>query len=199
MTVNQDRLHEAWRDRLHAVGRAQARYLWFLVIAGLFYWGLRSGSLQSSPDRGLSLPLVHLELDIGPVREAGAFVISFLAIVVMGAFRAFQTASDTLQIAPIDDARGEATDLDPNFLDLAFYSRPSSCLWIRRLVHFKYPVFISLALAEATFLLVDLWPPWSTRQRGILGVLGLAFWLLAVGQVGRLWYGRFVGAYNMAR
>lgn len=199
MPANQDRLHEAWRDRLHAVGKTQARYLWFLVIACLFYWGLQSGSLHSSPDSGLSLPLVHLELEIGPVHEAGAFVISFLVLVVMGALRAFRTATETLQFAPVDDPHGEATDIDPNFLDLAFYSSRSSRIWLRRLVHFKYPAVLSFALVEAAVLLVDLWPPWSTRQRGILGVLGMVFWLPAVGQVVWLWYRRFVGACRMRR
>ncbi len=44
---------QAWLGRMGVVGRAQARYLWLLLITGLFYLALHirvSGSGSGAPD-----------------------------------------------------------------------------------------------------------------------------------------------------
>lgn len=140
-----EELDPHWLARLHALGRMQACYLWFLVIAGVFYWQLRL-----SPSSALKVPIIDLSLDSSTVLEAGPFVLSFLMLVEIGATKAYSVATEKLAFAPFDDPRGEATDTEPTFLDMAFYTArrsrrvgesPVAFKWV---AHLKYPTFLSL-------------------------------------------------------
>ena len=65
-----DGLDPHWLARLQALGKMQARYLWFLVIASIFYLGLSSGTLR--PMNGVvKVPVLNLELDVAPILAAG--------------------------------------------------------------------------------------------------------------------------------
>ena len=178
-----------WLARLHALGRMQARYLWFLVISSLFYLGLSSGTLQATEGK-VKAPIVNLELDVAPILAAGPAILSFLVLVVMGALRAYRRAGEHLGLGP-SDQRGEATDTEPNFLDLAFYSTGSKRPILRHVEHivlFKYPVFLSLVLVQAGYL----WRYWTLS---VLGVLGVLLWLIAWWQVALLWHQRLRGIW----
>ena len=68
--VMSDGLDPHWLARLQALGKMQARYLWFLVIASIFYLGLSSGTLR--PMNGVvKVPVLNLELDVAPILAAG--------------------------------------------------------------------------------------------------------------------------------
>jgi len=54
-----DRLDPYWLGRLQAIGKMQARYLWLLVVASVFYFGLSSGILR--PTNGdVKVPVLNL-------------------------------------------------------------------------------------------------------------------------------------------
>lgn len=189
MDKNEERAH--WLERLNALGRLQARYLWFLIIAAVFYWQLRL-----SPRAELKVPIIDLFVDTSAVLEAGAFVLCFLVLVELGAARAYSVATEKLGFG-FNDPLGEATDKEPNFLDMAFYTAgptrglspsPTVLKWI---AHLKYPAFFTLVLAEAVWLLWGLWPIVGSVRRTVFAVLGLVAWLVAAWRVGEQWRTRF--------
>ena len=176
--------------RMQSLGKMQARYLWFIAVATIFYWQLRS-----SPSAQLKVPLIDLYLDARAVLEAGPFVLSFLVLVEIGTVTAY-TAVLRKHVGH-DDARAEEVDGEPNFLEMVFYipyrlrtstsSIASVWHWINRN---KFVVFLSLALVQPAFLLYDLWPL-GTTGRAVFFLLGTATWLLAVGQVVEQWWTKF--------
>src|SRR5947209_14702033 len=85
-----------WVERFHAIGRAQARYLWVLFLACLFY-----GALVQTPNASgghLEVPIVGLKLDERWVLDSGGPVISFLLLVITGALRACTNAVAELKL-----------------------------------------------------------------------------------------------------
>jgi hypothetical protein len=174
-----------WLARLQALGKMQARYLWFLVIASIFYLGLSSGTLR--PTNGeVKVPVLNLELGVAPILAAGPAVLSFLVLVVMGALRAYGRATENLGIER-SDPRGEATDTEPNFLDLAFYPTESTrpvLRYVPRIVLFKYPVFLSLVLVQPGCLF------WHSALSAV-GIVGILVWCVASWRVAFYWHRRF--------
>jgi len=176
--------------RMQSLGRMQARYLWFIVVASIFYWQLRS-----SPSAQLKVPLIDLYLDTRTVLEAGPFVLSFFVLVEMGAATAYTAV--LRKLIGYDDARAEEVDAEPNFLEMALYiphrlrasTGTLARLW-RWINRHKFPAFLSVVLLQATFLLYDLWPLGTTR-RVVFASLGMATWLLAAAQVSEQWWTRF--------
>jgi hypothetical protein len=179
-----------WLERLKAVGKMQARYLWFLVVAMIFYGGLESGALRPADNDTVKVPIFNLELDTAPILATGPFVLSFLVLVIMGTLKAYRRASEKLGITNLHEL-GEATDVDPNFLDLAFYSWGSKWLVLRYLAKlglFKHAALLTLALAEAAWL-------WHEQSFGILRassfvivvtIVGGVVWIIACWNL--LWY-----------
>jgi len=204
-------LESFWPARLQAVGKMQARYLWFLVVSGIFYGALASGALRPSENGdAVKVPVLNLELDSAAILTTGPLVLSFLVLVITGALRAYRHASEQLKIDKWDD-RGEATDTEPNFLDMAFYSRGPkrgaenttgrgalkkhlatvkrlALHYVHKLVAFKYPVFLSLALVEAAWLwwfVESSLAPFSSFA-SVVNIVSVFLWLIACAQV--LWY-----------
>jgi len=174
-----------WLARLQALGKLQARYLWLLVVASVFYFGLSSGTLR--PTNGdVKVPVLDLELGVASILAGGPVVLSFLVLVVIGALKAYRRASEQLGIDPADP-RAEATDAEPNFLDMAFYSMGSTRPVLRHIPHvvqLKYPVFLSAVLLQAGNLLRHSTP-------SVVGVMGVIVWFVAVWQVAWYWHRRF--------
>src|SRR5437867_11454175 len=108
----QEHEREFWLRRLEATGRAQARYLWLVLLAGLFYAALyaRSPSWQI-----IKVPVDDLELDTLTVLASGGPIIAFLVLVVMGAVRAWPHALEQIRGRPASDA--EQVDTHPTAPD----------------------------------------------------------------------------------
>jgi hypothetical protein len=172
-----------WLARLQAVGKMQARYLWFLVVACSFYGGLASGALRPADGNAVKVPVLNLELDSAPILTTGTLALSFLVLVIIGTLKAYRFASEQLGATKLLEL-GEATDVEPNFLDMAFYSgkwaktprppilesvnSPWFAKWWRVMGHLtqllgliKYPALLTLALVEAAWL-------WWKVSRSIL-------------------------------
>src|SRR2546421_9898867 len=116
MTSETERQH--WVRRLEATGRAQARYLWLVLVVGLFYAALR---IRGAPLEPISVPVVGLKLDAATVLASGGPILAFLVLAVMGAIRAWTHALEQYRGAvPAKDA--EQLDTHPNALDLAMYT-----------------------------------------------------------------------------
>ncbi len=96
-----------WVERFHAIGRAQARYLWVLLLACLFY-----GALVKSDTGGgaaLEVPVLGLKLDSGWVLASAGPVISFLLLVILGALRASSNVIAELKLGAGNTLRSAST------------------------------------------------------------------------------------------
>ncbi len=55
-------LDPRWLERLQVVGKAQARYLWVLLIAMIFYAALQQRVRAGLNETSLKVPIVDLEV-----------------------------------------------------------------------------------------------------------------------------------------
>src|SRR5262245_9493914 len=111
---------------MNAVGRAQSRYLWVLLLVALFYPAVTARFAAPGVHPILKVPVVGLEFDAGVVLASGPAVIALVVLIVMGSLRAIEVAID--HIDPVLEVPGEMERFDehPNALDLAFYTTADS-------------------------------------------------------------------------
>jgi hypothetical protein len=188
-----------WERRLDSLGRAQSRYLWILLVTGLFFWSLKptAGQLTSTA------PLIGIELDTAILEAASSSVLFILVLVAFGALSAYGVAYDewkkavgaTPGSAPEEDLLAEAADPVPNALDLAVYSVERVHPRIKTLMLFAYPGYLSIFAFEG----IRLWCRFRTGPTtlpgytfflttgAVLGVIAsaqlLAFWFRRVRRV----------------
>ncbi len=135
-----------WVDRFHAVGRAQSRYLYSLLVVCLFFWALYSRLASEQHGTALSIPIAGIEIDGFVVLASGPVVISLVLLAALGTFPAIRTAQEKI------GALGtpfEALDTSPTAIDFIVYSRHEG---VRRLALLSYPFALTLALVEAVWL-----------------------------------------------
>ena len=162
-------LDQYWLNRLQAVGKAQGRYLWILLISALFYAALRARVIDSTAEtNSLKVPLIDIELSAQVVLASGAPVISFVVLAVTGALRAFGQARTKLGLGSGGDWRAEAVDTHPNAIDLALYTTAKSPKLIATVTYFAYPVFLTAALAEAAWAVERLFRSFATCSRLVI-------------------------------
>lgn len=145
---------EAWVQRSVVVGKAQARYLWLLLLTGLFYLAVHAQIISGMPgtsDR-LVIPLIDLALSAVPVWASGPAVISTLILAVHGTLRAYKTAAKALSVETF--GVGEEYDLAPNTLDFVAYTTSESPPWARGVLLLTYPLYLGIFCAEAWWLLL---------------------------------------------
>ena len=182
--MQEDEQRQFWIRRLEATGKAQARHLWVLLIAQLFYLALHASGANSHE---ITVPVIDLRLNALTVLASGAPVIAFLVLVVMGAIRAWTHAVEQVAgTSPVKDA--EHLDAHPNAIDFAMYTTTRSPAVIKKILYFVYPLFLLIALVESAWL--GAWlgrnplVPWRVVFIGVLAVtwipaafLVLAMWL----------------------
>jgi len=83
--VKSETEHEQWLRRLDATGRAQARYLWILLLACLFFFSLRQSEASSQQ---ISVPVLDLKLNAAAVLASGGTIIAFIVVASFGAIAA---------------------------------------------------------------------------------------------------------------
>jgi|SRR5215831_16534130 len=172
-----DETNDRWIARAEATGRAQARYLWLILIAGLFFAALRSRATPSTP---INVPIVDLQLDAATVLASGGPILAFLILAAIGAIRAWTHAIDQIRAAHAE-IPVEALDSHPNAIDLAVYTTDHSPKLLRDVLYFAYPLFLLGALLEAGWLILAGWHllPNGTR-RLFVGVVVVTWFPAAV-------------------
>jgi len=170
-----------WLERLQVVGKAQARYLWVLLVIMIFYAALQQRVRVGIDETSLKVPIVDLEVSGSVVLGFGPALISFLVLVILGTMRAYTKARGQLGLGRADWS-GEELDTSPNAIDFAFYTTRASPKVVATVLHFPYTAFLLAGLVEAAWLakrLVDACAPapWMFVVAG--GVLWLpAVWLV---------------------
>jgi hypothetical protein len=172
--VTTDSEREFWMRRLEATGRAQSRYLWFLLIACLFYAALFARTVSQT----ITVPIVDLNLDSLSVLASGGPVIAFLVLAIMGAIRAWTHALE--QIRGVDSRAGaEQLDTYPNAIDLAIYTTDKSPKTLRSILYFAYPVVLIAALIESVVLWYSVVQTPGFPHKAAVIILQALIWLPA--------------------
>ena len=193
-------IKQGWIKRLDAVGRAQGRYLWLLLVSGLFYFALDVYLSADSMRFALPLvvPIVGVSLNTLLVWAAGPAVLGFLVVGAMGSLSALRRAREALGVEGSEDR--EAFDSAPTALDFAFYTTAESPLGLQRACLFIYPVYFTLFVVEAGWLLYrQVRPPAMGPARPLLWSLGVVLVLVALIQVGAHWRSTYVRATALGR
>jgi hypothetical protein len=176
-----------WKRRLSAVSSAQAKYLWALVVLGIFYFVLqRSLGNPIGADRdAVELPVLGIPLPVAAISLAAPSVLFFVLLVVMGSMRAYRTA-ETKATSP--GTPSEAIDASPNPLDLAVYTTTDSPTWLQRVLVLTYPLFLSVFAAEATWILLSLFKAPDGLATWLFRLLGVLTGIPALVLLLRLWH-----------
>ena len=154
--MGREDMQPLWRARITSIGHAQARYLWLLLIFGIFYWSLRTP--VETPR--VMLPLVGVDFDVEALRASGPAVLFFIIIVTFGTLRAHGEALRELGVprdpkvalSESDQLFAEASDSSPNPLDFAAYSRRKWKGLPWALLLLNYPLYFAFFAAEGVFL-----------------------------------------------
>lgn len=179
-----DELRALWLDRLHAVSKAQARYLYTLLVLALFFWALRSQIASTPEHSSIKVPLVGLPVDSHVVLASGPIVLSLAVLAILGTFPAVSRAYDEYKRRSPSPNEFEAIDTNPNAIDLAVYSRPESKSSSLGLI--SYPLVLSLTVFESGVLLV--WLACSeVSARIIFFPLGVLVTVAALPRLLSLW------------
>jgi hypothetical protein len=155
---------DEWRDRFRAVAKAQGRYLWLLLFAGVFYIALdRSVSEQERvPEQGKvpteqagpprqQVPLIGVELSSRTVWASGSLVLGFIALTTLGTFPALTHAYSRANPSGESKRCFECLDTEPNAIDFAVYTLLGTPKW-KKLGLAAYPLFITIIVGEAAWL-----------------------------------------------
>jgi hypothetical protein len=192
--MNEIRLR-LWERRLASLGAAQSRYLWLLLILGLFFLSLKSSLEQPTA----TLPGISIEIETAILEAASPSVLFLLVIVVHGSLRAYGAAAQEWrkeaglhQLPRDEDVRlAEALDPVPNALDLAVFTMRRFEASIYSLLLFVYPLYLSIFTYEGVRLWCRLLKNiyWFPAGR-FFAIVGAGLGLIASIQVLVLWYSR---------
>jgi len=145
---------EEWRERFRAVAKAQRRYLWILLIAGVFYLALDTTISQQSQPSQQNLPLIGIDVDSTVVWASGSLVLSLIALAALGTFPALTHAYSKAN--PNGNERPfESLDTEPTAIDFIVYTKTRTSLWAR-LGLVTYPLFINIIVVESIWLWIRL-------------------------------------------
>jgi len=145
---------EQWRERFRAVAKAQGRYLWILLIVGVFYLALDTTISQQTESSRQNLPLVGIEVDSKVVWASGSLVLSLIALAALGTFPAVTHASS--KVNPDGNGRAfERLDTEPTAIDFIVYTKPGASRWAK-LGLLTYPLFITIWVIESICLWIRL-------------------------------------------
>jgi hypothetical protein len=177
---------QAWLARYNRVAAAQAKYLWALLVVGVFCWvTTHPATISSAAPQPFSAPLLNIPVSSDAVLAASPAVILFLQLVIFGTLRAASKAEDSLKPEKI----GETDDEHWNAIDWAVYTTIKAKGWVKKTASFAYPVYMLVFTTEALYFLYRLIATravisgrWlfvgiATIEAVIVAILTVGFWL----------------------
>lgn len=154
--VSQPPETEIWWSRYEAVGRAQGRYLYILVVACVFYgivWHetVRDQLSTEVHHASVEIPILQFTLESLPLLRTAPLVLGLCLLAVLGSMQACAQAADRLEALRPKVLR-TAFDKAPNLLDMIMYpgSRPGRTAIA--LTWMSYPALLVAAFLEGTAL-----------------------------------------------
>jgi hypothetical protein len=159
-----------WLERAKAVGAAQSRYLWILLLLMVFFAALRLSPAKTSA----TLPVIGLEISSAVVLSSGIGVLSFIVLATTGTMRALKRAEGQ----GLRGHSGEEFDVHPNVIDMALYCPPGSNRVFVHLARAAYLLFLALGLLEAAWLSPNL-TGLPLGYASVVGVVSGLIWIRA--------------------
>ncbi len=144
-----------WKARLNAASAAQARYLWVLLVLGVFYLAIDARQPASGAPSDVEFPVLKIPISSAVIWESSPAVLFFLILVLSGGQRAYKRAEAVLKTMRVTES--EPVDHSPNAIDFVAYTSPSSPQLAQRILRFTYQLFVSLFAVEAGYLLWRIW------------------------------------------
>lgn len=146
--------NDHWVERVHALARTQAHYVWILLVTGLFYFSLPTGTPANGQGQATPVvPFLGIPFDSHQILLTGPFVLSFLVLAFSGAVRAFKRASENaLPDERNDTWAAEKLDVYPNAIDMVVYHTENTPRWIVAIGYFGYPFYLTVFLLEAVWI-----------------------------------------------
>lgn len=142
---------EQWQRRRNAVGRAQARYLYVLVLIGAFYLALSVRIIggEAKPGEALTLPILGLGISAFIVWATAPIILGFALLATLGTFFALTRAEDGMGFT---GTVGEQHDVTPTALDFVVYATTGSSRLLAALALLVYPLAVALFYVEAAWI-----------------------------------------------
>lgn len=146
-----------WKARFQAVGRAQARYLYVLLIAGTFYWALHVQIASAPPgaDTQQEVPIIGVKVNGAVIRATAPTVLGFVILAALGTFRALTRASREIGLLASGNDAFERHDTVPTAIDFVVYTTQPGRF--SRLGLLSYPLALSLVYVEAGWIWVSVY------------------------------------------
>jgi len=178
---------EEWKARFQAVSRAQARYLYVLLIAGAFYWALHV-QVMSSPPAAITdqeLPVVGVKVNGAVVWGTAPTILGAIILASLGTFQALTRASEKLAALARGDDAFERLDTVPTAIDFIVYTKSR---WLSRIGLLSYPIFLSLVYAEAAWVWLSVFRMAVTVSgRAVFLTIGAGILVLCLPRLVGLW------------
>jgi hypothetical protein len=143
--------YQEWKDRFQSVGRAQARYLYILLIAGVFFLVLHL-NIMTKDDAAVAeqeVPLVGAIVSRVMVWATAPIVLGFTLLGALGTFRAIDVARNKLGPSAKGGEGFERLDVNPTVIDFIVYTKSTCVGWLGLLT---YPVFLLAIYVESAWI-----------------------------------------------
>ena len=176
---------EQWRERFKSVAKAQGRYLWLLLIAGVFYMALDIAVSEQPKPSPQKLPFIGINIDSKVVWASASLVLGFISLATLGTFPAVTNAYSKAN--PKGDQPFECLDTEPNAIDFIVYAPLGTNTKWTKLGLVTYPLFITLIVAESVWLWYRLWVSKPFLYRTLFLVLGAVMTLACLYPLCSLW------------
>src|SRR5437773_6382849 len=150
---------EPWLDRYEAIGRAQHRYMYLLLVLVAFFLVVDGGPGAPAPDsaKPLGIEFLHLDVPRLAVWALGPPVIAFMLLAFLGTFAAARVALKGLEASAPAGLRGDAYDRVPNLIDFAVHTKGDDPLLVRVVPASSYPCFATAVLLSIAYLAYRVW------------------------------------------
>lgn len=193
-------LFQAWLDRYEAIGRAQHRYLYLLLVLVAFFLVIDGGpgSVPPITSKPLRLEFITLEVSRVLVWALGPSIISFVLLAFLGTFPAADAALHGLKSTAPAGLSGDVYDRVPNLIDFAMYTKGEGAVFIRLLTLSSYPFFATIVFLTAVYLTIRICAqPALGCGRWAVALVALALWVAVVLRLSRLWKGKVKSALKI--
>lgn len=195
-----DILLNLWIARLNSVGRTQSRYLFLLLIFGLFF-ALLEYEFPTKPDyliEPLKVPVLNIPIRPSTILLFAPLVLAILLRGVLGTMNAWDIARKEVRniLSKIISSKDAvAYDNFPNLIDFVFYKTPKTknrflifIIWI------SYPLILTLFAVEGflmSYRLLDF-----NVFNCIIIFISIFVWITVVLGLYRIWKSKIDNAIN---
>ena len=187
---------ELWLSRYAALGKAQSRYLYLLLLVTAYFLALglstRTDAAYGSKPIGVSS--LGLELPPSTLLLFGPVLISILLLAILGSLKAAKRAHSELERLLGAERVNESIDPVPNLIDLAVYDLAQAPSPGRAAGAASYPLVLTAAFGTAVYLAASIMcSAQSSLGHRVFTILGALLWVPVAWRLVLFWSTRVQG------